>query len=419
MTDSYNSRQERTSEDPSDKTDPLAEPSVKDQKSGSRKRARRQGRHQSTRQEDSQARSKAAAAAASGTSATHAASSASAAASATTAPAASAVQISAPDLSGFDVFCDDYRYSNDDFSWDFYDDRSSAAGQPGQTPFAASDATRPLQRASSSDKTASLSTAATQTAAMPKAAQPAATAPCAAASSTVQMPSVPSPDRQGQQISPTEPFPTVAPTATVKAAPAEEEDEGSPHHFGHALRWIFRIAMLGVLVFGFATIWYLTEQTTDETSELSSAVEALAEQGAGAFESGSIPAFEDDPVRWAAYAILYISAKLISHGLSIRQQAHIVEFALLGGIIALNVLAWFSGTRHRHTILMALGSIALCACASFLDQYHKLYVPGREFDVTDLMLDALGYICAVLVVVTIWRIGSCIYRTIAKKRKAS
>lgn len=187
-----------------------------------------------------------------------------------------------------------------------------------------------------------------------------------------------------------------------------------------ALRWIARILCLGLLVFGAMTIYYLTEQSVADTSSLSSSADSLAEYGAYLVQSGQLPAFEDDPIKWTAAHILLLSVKFSAHGLSVRQQAHVVEFALLGGVIALNVLAWMSGWAHRRsrfgrirvwrTWLMYALSLLVCALCSYADQYHKLYVPGRHFDNLDLILDALGYISSVTCVFVVWSIGSALYR---------
>ncbi|MFR3925262.1 MAG: VanZ family protein [Collinsella sp.] len=42
--------------------------------------------------------------------------------------------------------------------------------------------------------------------------------------------------------------------------------------------------------------------------------------------------------------------------------------------------------------------IALCAACSVGDQVHKIFVPGRHFDVIDLGFDAAGYVIAMLLV---------------------
>lgn len=192
-----------------------------------------------------------------------------------------------------------------------------------------------------------------------------------------------------------------------------------------ALRWIARLLCLGLLVFGAMTIYYLTEQSAADTSALSSSAGSFAEYGAYLVQSGRLPTFDENPIKWTAAHILLLSVKFSNHGLSVRQQAHVVEFALMGGVIALNVLAWMSGWAHRRSprghiriwrtwLMYALASLA-CAVTSFADQYHKLYVPGRHFDRLDLLLDASGYIPAITCVFVAWSVGSAIYRLIFQK----
>lgn len=212
------------------------------------------------------------------------------------------------------------------------------------------------------------------------------------------------------------------PTRKTSQQPAEPQ----PRRGASALRWIARILCLGLLVFGAMTVYYLTEQSVADTSALSSGAGSLAEHGAYLVQAGLIPAFEDDPIKWTAAHILLLSVKFSNHGLSVRQQAHVVEFAILGGVIALNVLAWMSGWAHRRsrrghiriwrTWLMYALTILACAAASFADQYHKLYVPGRHFDKLDLFLDASGYITAVTCVFIAWSIGSFVYRLIFQNK---
>lgn len=196
-------------------------------------------------------------------------------------------------------------------------------------------------------------------------------------------------------------------------------------HGASALRWFIRIVLIGCLVFGFLTIRYLTEQTVDQTSALSGTAQDYTELGAYLVQSGQTPSAKADPVKWAAERILWVSYKLSNKGLDIRHQAHVVEFGLMGGVIALNVLAWMSGWAHRRdalgrihasrTALMVFITLGISMAASFADQYHKLSVPGRHFDKLDLVLDATGYIGAIVVVFTVWGIGSALYRVFARK----
>lgn len=224
-------------------------------------------------------------------------------------------------------------------------------------------------------------------------------------------PSPAKPDRQARQSS--------------RRDASQQPATARPRRGASALRWIARLLCLGLLVFGAMTIYNLTEQSAADTSALSSSAGSFAEYGAYLVQSGQLPTFEENPLKWTAAHILLLSVKFSNHGLSVRQQAHVVEFALMGGVVALNVLAWMSGWAHRRSprghiriwrtwLMYALASLA-CAVTSFADQYHKLYVPGRHFDKLDLLLDASGYIPAITCVFVAWSVGSAIYRLIFQK----
>ena len=224
-------------------------------------------------------------------------------------------------------------------------------------------------------------------------------------------PSPAKPDRQARQ--------TPRRNASQQPATAQSRRGAS------AFRWIMRLFCLGLLVFGAMTIYYLTEQSAADTSALSSGAGSFAEYGAYLVQSGQLPTFEENPIKWTAAHILLLSVKFSNHGLSIRQQAHVVEFAIMGGVAALNALAWMSGWAHRRSprgrirmwrtwFMYALTAVG-CAAVSFTDQYHKLYVPGRHFDKLDLLLDASGYIPAITCVFIVWSVGSAIYRLIFRK----
>ena len=79
-------------------------------------------------------------------------------------------------------------------------------------------------------------------------------------------------------------------------------------------------------------------------------------------------------------------------GLTIRRLAHVVEYALLGLAASTCTFAWRGVSCHSSAY--ALGFWLL---ASLADEVHKVFVPGRHFDAADLVLDAAGYLFAVLV----------------------
>ncbi|WP_293819911.1 VanZ family protein [uncultured Parolsenella sp.] len=113
----------------------------------------------------------------------------------------------------------------------------------------------------------------------------------------------------------------------------------------------------------------------------------------------------------------------------VRRVAHAVEFAAVGLFASLTAIFWRGvlgagpgasrrGDTHgpgrtagralatgRGPSACALFAATVCFCAlcSLVDQTHKIFVPGRHFDVKDLPFDLAGYLVASLVVFGIWR----------------
>lgn len=68
-------------------------------------------------------------------------------------------------------------------------------------------------------------------------------------------------------------------------------------------------------------------------------------------------------------------------------MAHIYQFFALGLCASLAML----GCARFSPTVQALAAMAICLVCSLADQTHKLFIPGREFDGRDLVLDAVGY----------------------------
>lgn len=79
--------------------------------------------------------------------------------------------------------------------------------------------------------------------------------------------------------------------------------------------------------------------------------------------------------------------------LSVRQWAHIYEYFFLGVAVQACVL--------RKNIRKVPVGLLLLFLFSILDQMHKMIVPGREFDIFDLILDCVGYTFGTVLVVII------------------
>lgn len=92
---------------------------------------------------------------------------------------------------------------------------------------------------------------------------------------------------------------------------------------------------------------------------------------------------------------------VMREGKSFRRFAHIIEFGAVGLFAALSALLLLGDRFSLHQL--AAGCLVFCMLNSLLDQLHKLFVPGREFDVIDLGLDAIGYALAISLIFGAWR----------------
>ena len=93
----------------------------------------------------------------------------------------------------------------------------------------------------------------------------------------------------------------------------------------------------------------------------------------------------------------------IVFGLTIRKLAHIFLYFLLGGTSFL-----FAATLPVKTVAKVRpavsGGIAfvislLYAC---LDEVHQSFVPGRAAQIQDVGVDAIGFVLAIVLIMTIW-----------------
>ena len=178
-----------------------------------------------------------------------------------------------------------------------------------------------------------------------------------------------------------------------------------------------------LLVVTLASIWMLTEQNVEQTSSLSestaravegraadvrpdAAQESQAGDAAGGAGSKATVAHSDPlaPVRlWM--------------GVNIRRVAHTVEFFFVGLFASLAVVCL--DKRVSPTRLWRVSVLAFCVVCSVGDQVHKIFVPGRHFDVVDLGFDAAGYIAAMLLVLlaaVLVQRATCPIGTHAKRR---
>ena len=162
----------------------------------------------------------------------------------------------------------------------------------------------------------------------------------------------------------------------------------------HIVGWISVV----LLVVTLASIWMLTEQTSSLSESTAHVVEGQSasvqpetagetQAGDAAGDAGSTTVtVHPDPL---APVRLWMGA-------NIRRVAHTVEFFFVGLFASATVACLgecLPCARFRYVF-----ALLFCAVCSVGDQVHKIFVPGRHFDMIDLGFDAAGYVTAMLLV---------------------
>lgn len=169
----------------------------------------------------------------------------------------------------------------------------------------------------------------------------------------------------------------------------------------HIVGWI-SVALLAVTL---ASIWMLTEQNVEQTSSLSESTAHVVEgqvagvQPGAAQESPAGDATEGADSTAAAVHPDPLAPVRLWMGTNIRRVAHTVEFFFVG-LFASAAVACL-GERLPCARFRYVLALLFCAVCSVGDQVHKIFVPGRHFDVIDLGFDAAGYVTAMLLVLLV------------------
>lgn len=169
----------------------------------------------------------------------------------------------------------------------------------------------------------------------------------------------------------------------------------------HIVGWISVV----LLVVTLASIWMLTEQNVEQTSSLSESTARAVEGRAAdvrpdvAQESQAGDAAEGADSTTATVHPDPLAPVRLWMGANIRRVAHTVEFFFVGLFASLAAVCL--DKRVSPTRLRCVPLLAFCAVCSVGDQVHKIFVPGRHFDMIDLGFDAAGYVVAMLLVLLV------------------
>lgn len=169
----------------------------------------------------------------------------------------------------------------------------------------------------------------------------------------------------------------------------------------HIVGWISVV----LLVVTLASIWILTEQNVEQTSSLSeSTARAVEGQSASVQPETAGETQVGDAVGDAGSMTAFVHPDPLAPvrlwmGANIRRVAHTVEFFFVG-LFASATAACLGEclpcARFRYVL-----ALLFCAVCSVGDQVHKIFVPGRHFDMIDLGFDAAGYVVAMLLVLLV------------------
>ena len=166
----------------------------------------------------------------------------------------------------------------------------------------------------------------------------------------------------------------------------------------HIVGWISVV----LLVVTLASIWMLTEQNVEQTSSLSeSTARAVEGQSVSVQPETAGETQAGDAVGDAGSTIATVHPDPFAPvrlwmGANIRRVAHTVEFFFVGLFASATVACLgecLPCARFRYVL-----ALLFCAVCSVGDQVHKIFVPGRHFDMIDLGFDAAGYVVAMLLV---------------------
>ncbi len=81
----------------------------------------------------------------------------------------------------------------------------------------------------------------------------------------------------------------------------------------------------------------------------------------------------------------------------IRVIAHYSVFLLLGSTCYL--AAYF--TKNKRHIYKSLYSVGICVAYAISDEIHQFFVPGRSFQISDILTDTAGIITGTAIVIGI------------------
>lgn len=83
-------------------------------------------------------------------------------------------------------------------------------------------------------------------------------------------------------------------------------------------------------------------------------------------------------------------------------MAHVYIYCALGVSMAVTVQLWLHRVTLRQKALLAS---ALCMLYAAGDEFHQYFVPGRAAQLSDVAIDAMGFLpCVAAVYLVLWAV---------------
>ena len=105
----------------------------------------------------------------------------------------------------------------------------------------------------------------------------------------------------------------------------------------------------------------------------------------------------------------------------IRKSGHFCLFMGLGALVLLTLRSYYSDWPEQKSVLwrVHLSAWLACVCYAFCDEFHQLFVKGRDARFRDVFIDSCGALVGVLLTVLVLKLIACMRRKHIPKRKIS
>lgn len=152
------------------------------------------------------------------------------------------------------------------------------------------------------------------------------------------------------------------------------------------LYFVFMLSVMGV-------IFYFSHQDGEVSKEVSKQVVSNVEDAKHEIKKEEkAEAVEVKPeFHLTDIVYLVLGGLLAVTKVGIRNFAHVFLYWLLGIAV---FLVLKDVRRISHKLCWALG---ICFLYSISDEFHQMFIPGRDGQIEDLLMDAAGYVVALVV----------------------